>query len=53
MTYAGAISQSFFSFNHVLTDLSIVVNEFTGTNGLSSFTAQVCLLVCFLHVYAK
>jgi hypothetical protein len=50
MPYAGAISQSFFSFNHVLTDLSIVVNEFTGPNGLSSFTAQVCLLV--LHVYA-
>ena len=37
----GAISQSFFSFNHVLTDLSIVVNEFTGPNGISSFSAQV------------
>lgn len=37
----GAISQSFFSFNHVLTDLSLVVNEFTGPNGLSSFSAQV------------
>lgn len=26
----GVISQTFFSFNHVLTDLSIVVNEFSG-----------------------
>jgi vitamin B12/bleomycin/antimicrobial peptide transport system ATP-binding/permease protein len=37
----GSISQSFFSFNHVLADLSIVVNEFTGPNGISSFSAQV------------
>eukprot|EP00960_Hanusia_phi_P077615 768717-Hanusia_phi.AAC.6 len=52
----GAISQTFFSFNHVLNDLSLVttckcileltflqkiVNEFTGPQGISSFAAQV------------
>ncbi|EKX47634.1 hypothetical protein GUITHDRAFT_69464 [Guillardia theta CCMP2712] len=37
----GAISQTFFSFNHVLNDLSLIVNEFTGPQGISSFAAQV------------
>jgi len=47
----GAISQSFFSFNHVLTDLSLVVNEFTGPNGLSSFSAQVVSLPPFISYF--
>ncbi|BAM81696.1 ATP-binding cassette, sub-family D [Cyanidioschyzon merolae strain 10D] len=34
----GALSQAFFSYNHVLNDLSLVVNEFVG---LSAFAAAV------------